>query len=1181
MPPTPRSSEGKARAIRELSRELSHSPRSLPSLSQQQSDSQPTHQFSTGLSLDSLSDNEDVLQSTRQFNDDTTNALPTQPYIRSTAKKVGAWQPPMSEPPIDTSMVDKHFNDFDHTISEGEEDSIELARGGNKSNRSTPGRGLHSSFTDFNPLYDMTPPKGRTRKSYGAAETGNLRRDAQVRRASQKDVLSPRPTGTRNSPAPGPSKDRKRNSLAHLHAKVTEEDTFMSERPPTGTIKAPTSRFSRSRQGSPQLNNPTQTPQHTVTGTNRPNTATNATYQSFMLPDLPNLTELVSGVFQDGTPVFSKTAPPRHRFAAPSQPGGNGGEQPNHVPIDSVPIPEDGKAVLASLNLLREKVAQLEHERAEAEKTIEEQELEIVQLRTVNQVQEKLRGRDSALGSTDGEGSGGISNWKVEKTRLESSVQTLRTRLDRAERKLSVSEIANKRITAERDNLVNQLSVAFYNSEDLKTEKDALRTENDTLRQEVDSLRAENDELRRQIQEEQDHFRSETLQLRRQVDRAENGVQKENETLRDELARVRDQNDENTQNLARKDAELRKAKRDQAEFARLKAENNSLQARMASLKSKREQEARRWANRESELKSKIDHRDETIRHFQDMTQEQTNEAIRVDNENLRAELAQLTAQYENDNEQWAQKEERLRRKVEKSRLFEDMTREILHLRQENAQPQEKETAKEVTSGGIRKQNSERAENTKTRIATQVQRELRNIRSASVAQAPTQQQLSPQKPQSRIQTTSYGSSLPAKVSRSVSEPVPRQMGQDSDGESTTDLSLSPRRSTPYVMHGGVTATANATVEPPPELDYTDLSDIHTEDIANLRRVLEEERAGRKSAPEEATQRTAREDTVRSVASVKSTRQQSLPRRSSMKDVTEKTQMTEKTQGTVFEDLTGLATDNGQNAADEPTRTGKSIADASILSNSGRRRRSAPPVEMTSAFIIPDLTFHFTASNLKETEIGEHDDKNCTVCIRQTGKTPTDPVTVPKLVPASDRMPDEIDATLRPSRSPRQALALVVKELKDEHAHIRMEWAVSTAFLESMDVSISRTKRINEQAKNAALLKRMHIKADQIYYLYDVLEGQKADQLTEEEVEDITREILMEDEPEVADGGNAKSNSKGKKVTLDIAGEREESGVVGGDADGEGVSEDLPSWEGFESTNTGSVRFGGLRRGSRGY
>ena len=317
-------------------------------------------------------------------------------------------------------MVNKQFGDFDHGLSDKEDMSIEQARGGNRSNRSTPGK-INSSFGAFNSLYDITPPSARSRKSY-AAETGSLRRDAQIRRASRNEVetASPRPTSTRNSPAITTKNERKRTSLAQLHAKISEdESSIMEERPPTMTFQAKNTRWGgpRSRQTSLQTDGVIDTTTRANdTARSRPATAQTGTVQSFMLPDLPNLTELVSGVFQDGTPVFSRTTPARSRFSAPAANGRPSRRQPNHIPVDSVPIPDEEKAIFAALQLLQDRVAQLEHERAEAEKRIEEQEVEIVELRASNEAQERFQRPDSGLGSTDGEGSA-RGSWKVEKMR--------------------------------------------------------------------------------------------------------------------------------------------------------------------------------------------------------------------------------------------------------------------------------------------------------------------------------------------------------------------------------------------------------------------------------------------------------------------------------------------------------------------------------------------------------------------------------------------------------------------------------------------------------------------------------------------------------------------------------------------------------------------------------------------
>lgn len=1141
-----------------------HSTRSIPSPSPAPTDSNPTQQF------DDISDffnNDDVLQSTQhRLEDYTTNTLPQQqlPYIRSTAKKQGQWRMLPSERPIpDTSMVAKEFQDFDQSMSEQEDISIEQGRG-HRSNRSTPAK-ANSTF-DFNSIYDMTPPSTRARKP-NLGQSGSLRRDAALRRASRSEFdhnASPRPASTRNLPAV-PAK-QKRTSLAQSHAKVSEdESSLMEQRPPTVSLQAKSTRWGgpRSREHSLNLDGAGDTAR------SRPNTAQTGTAQSFMLPDIPNLTELVSGVFQDGTPVFSKNTPARSRFTAPNKKG-PGRRQPNYIPVDSVPIPEEEKAIIASLQLLQERVAQLETERAEAVKKVEEQELEIIELKAGNRRSGNGSGADNDAGK---------SALKVEKMRLETSVQTLQKKLERSERKLSISEIEKNRLQKERDSMATQLTVAFQNFDELKAEKEALTAENGTLRQEVDSLRAENDDLRDQLDREQQNYREETLQLRHQLDRTDNGTQRETASLRAELSRVRAQNDENTQRLARKEAELRKAKQEQAEFARLQAENDLIREQLAELKAKREQELRRWANREYELKDRIGRRDETIRHFQDMTQEQTNEAMRMDNENLRQELAQLSGQYEDEASRWAKREEQLRRKVDAAQEKEGLTREILSLRQANEQllSRKENTTRETTT--LQRRPSQRREDTRTRIANRVHEEARNARPASSSYIEKDARKSFSK--ASVAQRDTGS-----VSRSASAPIynVHRTEVNSDVESTTDLSLAPRNPT-YSMHGANGTPSAPSVEKPAPLDLTELSYIDAEQIAQLRRALEEERAGLHARrTSESRERTTREDTARSAVSAKSTtRQQSLPRKSSMKDITERTKTG------AFDDATGGASQRDA----EPTQTGQTDVDASILSNTSRRRRSAPADNMTSAFILPDLKL--TSSSRRNSTVKlditekvnnrSHDNDNCTVCRREATNPPTSTLQVPKLVPVSARMPDnEPDATMRPSVAPREALALVVKELCDERAHLHLELAAARAMLEAHDVSMGMKKRtsINEVIKD--VLRLIEVKDTQIYHLYDVLEGQTNRDITEADVEELTREIRMEDGRDgttdvgkKADGKDKeKERKKGKKVTVQSFHESEDEldglGRFSGD---EGELESELPWEGFEDSR--SLRLDG-RRGS---
>ncbi|PVI05103.1 hypothetical protein DM02DRAFT_126988 [Periconia macrospinosa] len=731
--------------------------------------------------------------------------------------------------------------------------------------------------------------------------------------------------------------------------------------------------------------------------------------------------------------------------------------------------------------------------------------------------------------------------------------------------------------------MASQLGVAFQTCEELKKEKEALRSENDHLREEIDSLRAELEALQDQMEDEMEQHREETVQLRRQADQTENATQKQNATLQAELtrvrnqhdhlrrqvdqtdnatrrqnlnlqaelARVRAQHDEHTQQLNRKDVELQKARQEQAEYARLKADHDALKAQLQTLKTKRERDLRQWSENEAALKARVERRDETIRHFRDMTQEHTSEAMQHDNEQLRQELAELTAQHEKDQQSWQQKEKALHRQVTNAKEVSDITREILTIRKTNNQ----ETGAHVPAMAKENHAGKRREDTNARTRNRIQEEPR-ITSTNTSSRENRVNKSPKK--------SY---------RSVSSPMPQQktIEVESDVESTTDISLAPRsRTSPYTMSGAASGKPAASVQTPPDLDLTQLSWIDSSDIARLRRQLEEERIAARdrtsSVPLERaredtvrserqendttrrSERQTREDTVRSVASEKSTRQPSLPRKSSMKEAT-----ATKTNATQFEeDYTGnMSNIDAENA--DAMRTKDSITDASMLSNTSRRRRSAP-TEMTSAFIVPDLKIDSRKQISIKADLSQkihsknHDNDNCTVCRQNATDASAEPLRVPKLTPVSSRMPDDIDATIRPARSPAEALALVVKGLCDERAHLHIDLAIMRAMLESHDPSMGRRKRLSIEQTIAELLIKIKAKDDHIYNLHDVLEGQKEEDITDQFVEDVTERVRRdaEEQPHTLD----LDKKKGKKVTIQSFHEEDES-----------ADEELP-WEGFE-------------------
>lgn len=182
---------------------------------------------------------------------------------------------------------------------------------------------------------------------------------------------------------------------------------------------------------------------------------------------------------------------------------------------------------------------------------------------------------------------------------------------------------------------------------------------------------------------------------------------------------------------------------------------------------------------------------------------------------------------------------------------------------------------------------------------------------------------------------------------------------------------------------------------------------------------------------------------------------------------------------------------------------------VRSQSRTRKMTHVNVEITGLAVNSCPTLSRDARKVLE-ELCEHDCKNCIVCTRiashqgvissteaASGKKR---VTVSRPVPVTDRALPE-DATMRPSQSPGHALALVIKGLEDEARHLKHALAKLNAKYTSADKAIGRGKRLAMAEAIHTLLRQLEVKNDQIYSLYDVLEGQKAagQAMTEEDVE----------------------------------------------------------------------------------
>ncbi|KAL2018577.1 hypothetical protein VTK56DRAFT_619 [Thermocarpiscus australiensis] len=220
----------------------------------------------------------------------------------------------------------------------------------------------------------------------------------------------------------------------------------------------------------------------------------------------------------------------------------------------------------------------------------------------------------------------------------------------------------------------------------------------------------------------------------------------------------------------------------------------------------------------------------------------------------------------------------------------------------------------------------------------------------------------------------------------------------------------------------------------------------------------------------------------------------------------------------------------------------------------RRNSEPGCEptvtepnMTSAFFMPDITLEGNKQgatkqpvlpSLSEDArrvldgICQHKSRNCNVCVRIAAHgekqststkiliTPEDvkrgkkTVCVEKPVPVSDRPAPETDnnkrqqqgddePTMRPSRAPGEALAILIKETRDEIDHLQMELRRLNDAYFALDKSVGQRERRRVMGQIKTMQAALEAKSGHLYRLHDVLEGQKqAGQLMAEEEVDVT-------------------------------------------------------------------------------
>ena len=393
-------SKQRAQLIREMSKDMNRTRNSLGSSqdSRDLASPQPT--------VSDFDPENEAIMSTRQL-DSNPQQLPE---LRASAQKYSRFARLEPDYAINTSAIGRAFPDFSQggTSSDDDSLSIEIGRGLKKGSNNKAGRlndhssnaqlSLDEDSMDFSALmignYEVTgtPPLTQRLASNKPEEAhrSSSRRDAHVRRPSglQKEITGPSPPPSKIRDY-GSGESRKgdketRRTLSSMHARVRDENDrsrLSEERPPTLDLTARNTRFTKAKSQHTASNTPLPTKFTSKQGLlqslaqrKRQNPQTTSTpqgtQQSFMLPDLPNISELVSGVYEDGTPVFTRHGKSRaSRFLSAS---GHSGISRDYAGVNEIPVPADEQAIFLSLKLLQDKVATLEQSNAEAENALQD-----------------------------------------------------------------------------------------------------------------------------------------------------------------------------------------------------------------------------------------------------------------------------------------------------------------------------------------------------------------------------------------------------------------------------------------------------------------------------------------------------------------------------------------------------------------------------------------------------------------------------------------------------------------------------------------------------------------------------------------------------------------------------------------------------------------------------------------
>jgi hypothetical protein len=283
----------------------------------------------------------------------------------------------------------------------------------------------------------------------------------------------------------------------------------------------------------------------------------------------------------------------------------------SHVPIDSIPIPHETRAVLTAMRLLQEKVSNLENNKhtneqkcAKLENELKRAEIKYQQeTRRARVAEEELRKRGKRdISFRGGDDIGGLDKeqtkkkWRAEKLRmfnpeflmrlvinvvnaeLESTIAILRGDIEQIQNELEMSKGALRSIQDERNIVISSVAMAIASSEDLKAT-------NGNLQDQIDQMQHEKRQAERRTHQQQEEFRIREEQLRQRAKEAHEAAEVAVKTIKEKARRDLEAQQAAEQEAALKRRERRKQERQQIEReARERAEQEREAQRRHNIK---------------------------------------------------------------------------------------------------------------------------------------------------------------------------------------------------------------------------------------------------------------------------------------------------------------------------------------------------------------------------------------------------------------------------------------------------------------------------------------------------------------------------------------------------------------------------------------------------------------------